>query len=129
MSYALFLDDIRTPMSTKHVEIPSYNWVVIKNYKLFVKEITENGLPYFISFDHDLSFEHYPVSEQNPNEKIPYESYEEKTGYHCAKFLIEYCQNKNLKLPAFQVHSMNIVGKENILSILNHFKRFQEENK
>jgi hypothetical protein len=62
----------------------------------------------------------------NPN-TIPYDSYKEKTGYHCAKWLVEYCLDKNLKLPDFQVHSMNPVGKANIQSYLDNFRRVQDE--
>jgi hypothetical protein len=40
----------------------------------------------------------------------------EKTGYDCAKWLVEYCVEHGLKFPEYVVHSMNPVGKENILS-------------
>ncbi|MDP9961886.1 cyclic-phosphate processing receiver domain-containing protein [Chryseobacterium lathyri] len=68
------------------------------------------GLPEMISFDHDLADIHYlkPDSDE----------YAEKTGYECAKWLIEYCMDHYLDLPKFYCHSMNPVGKENILSLL-----------
>jgi hypothetical protein len=123
-SYALFLDDIRIPLTTRHVYMPPYNWEIAKTYNEFVRLITEKGLPYFISFDHDLSHEHYPFNEpdggrSNPN-VIPYDTYKEKTGYHCALWLIDYCAKNKLKLPQFQVHSMNPIGKKNIENVLTH---------
>lgn len=50
----------------------------------------------------------------------------EKTGFDCAKFLVEYCMENNLKLPEFYVHSMNPVGKDNIVNYLNNFKKYYE---
>jgi hypothetical protein len=110
----LFLDDVRNP--------PDSTWEVVRSYNAFVDYINTNGVPDLISFDHDLSFEHYPFGEVNPNTKIPYETYKEKTGYDCAKWLIE---NKHLPTHCV-VHSMNPVGKENILFLLRAaYKREQ----
>lgn len=129
MSYALFLDDIRTPLSTKHVQLPLYDWVIVKSFKEFVKKISEKGLPYYITFDHDLGAEHYPKNhdEMSLNHKINYDNMKEKSGYHCAIWLTEYCMDKKLPLPKFQVHSMNPAGKQNIIQLLNRFKEIQEE--
>ena len=88
----LYLDDLRvTPEGFDRV----YNYVD------FVKYITQNGLPDFISFDHDLG--------------------EDESGYDCAKYLVEYSIEHNLPLPKFSVHSQNPVGKENIERLLNNF--------
>ena len=73
----------------------------VYNYEDFVEYITQNGLPDFISFDHDLG--------------------EDESGYDCAKYLVEYCIEHNLSLPKFSVHSQNPVGKENIERLLNNF--------
>ena len=73
----------------------------VYNYADFVEYITQNGLPDFISFDHDLG--------------------EDESGYDCAKYLVEYCIEHNLQLPKFSVHSQNPVGKENIERLLNNF--------
>lgn len=81
----------------------------VKTYKEFTQFILENGLPSYISFDHDLGdFD----SEGN-----------EKTGYDCAKWLVDYCLDNNLDLPKWYVHSGNIVGKENIEFLLNNFSK------
>jgi len=36
------------------------------------------------------------------------------TGYDAAKWLIDYCENKEVKLPEIRVHSSNLEGKRNI---------------
>ncbi len=93
----LYLDDVRpTPE----------NFQRVYNFDEFVKFIADKGLPNFISFDHDLG--------------------EEKTGYDCAKFLVDYCLDQNLKLPEFYVHSQNPVGKENIEKLLDNFNKFKD---
>lgn len=109
----LYLDDIR--------EAP-IGWDVVRSYDEFVRYIDENGVPDFISFDHDLSFDHYPLAENNPHPtEIPYDSYTEKTGYHCARYLVD----NNLPLPrdGWAVHSMNVVGKQNIEALLQLYAR------
>ena len=115
MSYQLFLDDVRVPSSVKWVEIPLGPWEIVRSYNAFVNIITKRGLPTFISFDHDLA-----ECDQNVHGK-PYSEYKEKTGFHCAQWLVEYCLNNKLSCPDFTVHSMNPVGAENIRSLLRNF--------
>lgn len=121
MSYNLFLDDYREPMNTGAIT----DWTIVRNYNEFVKIITEKGLPTFVTFDHDLAFEHYPLAEEHPTMAIPYNNYKEKTGYHCAQWLIEYCQKNQKSLPIWKVHSMNPVGKTNISQLLTRFQELQ----
>ena len=54
----------------------------------------------------------------------------EKTGYHCAKWLINYCMDNNLELPnEIIIHSMNPYGSENIKSLFNtYFKVYNIEH-
>ena len=74
-----------------------------------VNFINKNGLPDIICFDHDLG--------------------EEKSGYDCAKFVVKYCQEHNLDIPAFDIQSSNNVGKDNIRSLMNNWHRvFKETN-
>ena len=120
--YNIFLDDCRSSSYLKDVR----SWEVVRNYREFIKLITEKGIPEFISFDHDLSLEHYSVSE-NENRELPYGDYKEKTGYHCSQWLIDYCLEHNIPLPNYQVHSMNPVGRDNIIQLLERFKIIQEE--
>lgn len=131
--YNLFLDDIRDPYDafnyTKDTDFSLLDWVVVRNYDTFVSEIEfrfkEHGVfPSMIAFDHDLSDEHY----EHISGDIPYDSMEEKTGMHCAKWLIDFCIDNNLILPDFKVHSMNPAGKRNIESILENFKKHQLKN-
>jgi hypothetical protein len=80
---------------------PDDMWIVIRSYSNFVKCIEERGLPEFISFDHDLG--------------------EGPTGYDCAKWLVDKeC------LVEYTVHSANIVGRSNIIGLLDGWKKFKE---
>ncbi|MFV7235165.1 cyclic-phosphate processing receiver domain-containing protein [Flavobacterium sp. ZB4R12] len=130
----LFLDDIRHPYDafehTKQTMFLQKKWEVVKNYNEFIKWITKNGLPELISFDHDLADIHYTSSHLLTNyEKSKgwqdAQVYTEKTGYDCAKWLIDYCLDNNLKCPKFYCHSMNPVGKDKINSILEQFSTYR----
>jgi hypothetical protein len=121
---ALYLDDQRTPTTT----IPGYNpWSVVRNYEEFTRFITDNAIPDLISFDHDLAEEHIDdyfkqklsIGWQQPD----YESYKEKTGLDCARWLVEFSQNSGKRINAVSVHSHNPVGASNIQSFINGFKR------
>jgi len=90
----LFLDDVR--------QMPP-GYYRVYNYQEFTSFILKNGLPDFISFDHDLG--------------------DAKSGFDCAKFLADYCLNQKFTFITFQVHSQNPVGKQNIESLLNNFNR------
>jgi len=108
----LFLDDIRVP--------PDETWDVVRNYKEFIEYITKNRVPDFISFDHDLGIEHYAELFQDIKKHILEEGFVEKTGYDCAKWLVE----NNHKIKEFGCHSMNPIGKENILTLLHNWKLY-----
>jgi hypothetical protein len=118
MGYKLFLDDERQPKRGE--------WVIVRNYLEFIKCIEENGLPELVSFDHDLGDTVlHKVTDENGTD---YEAKEfnpplQKTGFHCAKWLCEYCMDKNLPLPETNVHSANSVGAENIQSYLDSFRK------
>jgi hypothetical protein len=124
MSYKLFLDDERFPRNVTWVRLPSYNdwdWVIVRNYDDFVKTITEKGMPEFIAFDHDLADEHYFEGVVGSPPK--YNTYKEKTGYEAAKWLRSYCDEMDIPMPAYTVHSMNSVGRANIHSALQSVYR------
>ena len=125
MAYNLFLDDIRMPEDCfEYTHIPIYilidDWVIVRNYSEFVKHIEENGPPEIISFDHDLADEHYNYQEHLEDS---YAFMEEKTGFHCAKWLVEYCMDNDTPLPQCNVHSANTVGAENIRSYLESYRK------
>jgi len=46
---------------------------------------------------------------------------EYKTGYDCAKWLVNYCIDGNLILPKWNIQSSNPVGKDNINGLLTSF--------
>jgi len=98
----LYLDDMRVP-SIRGVDL-------VRNYDEFVAYLNSHEMPELISFDHDLAFEHYPLDENRPGVKIPYDIYKEKTGLSCARYIIE---NK-LPLKYWISHSMNAQGAINI---------------
>ena len=117
--YNLYLDDFRDPPDSAFYKGEAiYNlveWEVVRNYDDFVKIIEEKGIPEIISFDHDLAVSHYEL-------QLPYDQYTEKTGYHCAKWLIYYCIDNNKKLPAeILIHSMNVAGSLNIKSLFESY--------
>lgn len=110
MRKLLWLDDYRNPNENDYLKFSPIGsnveviWVI--NYGEFVKWITINGLPDAICFDHDLG--------------------EEKTGYDCAKWLVEYCQSIRSCTPLYNIQSANPVGKENIRTLLSNFNSFLE---
>ena len=128
----LWLDDYRDPFDKK-IDWMAFSpigrdvkiyWV--KSYDEFVKWITDNGLPTAIAFDHDLADEHYTPSEywddyDKSKEYQESQNYKEKTGYDCAKWLIDYCMDNEVELPKFSSHSANPVGRDNIEKLLISF--------
>ena len=125
MSYNLFLDDLRDPNLFFN---DTKTWVVVRNHSQFVETITKRGLPDFISFDHDLAWEHYPMNNAKTGSVIlKYDTYKEKTGYDCAKWLVEYCMRINHQLPEWKVHSMNPIGRDNINAILTRYRDREED--
>ncbi len=104
----------------------------VKSYDEFIKYIKQNGIPDMLWFDHDLGGNSYSLYRKHQGYKgsnINYDEYDEKTGYHCAKWLVDYCLDNNLTFKAeVHAHSMNEVGRKNILSILDNFKKFQLNN-
>lgn len=106
MITALLTDDITEKVSPAEI-------IWVKNYEEFIEEITTNGLPDILSLDHDLDFKTM-IGEPST----------EKTGYDCAKWLVEYCLDNKLKLPEItQCHSQNPAGKKNINTLLTNFRR------
>lgn len=77
------------------------DFIWVKNFEEFASFIEKNGLPEFVSFDHDLGAGL-------------------KKGLDCAEWLIGYCRQRNLKLPKFFVHSANPNGQREINALLNN---------
>ena len=117
-NYNLFLDDFRSPRDafnyTKDTDYLTKEWVLVRSFEEFKEHIFREhklgNLPELISFDHD----HGAMPEA-------YDTMQEKTGYHCAQWLVGFCMDNELRLPAFKVHSMNPVGKKRIQDFLTRF--------
>lgn len=131
--YYLFLDDVRMPHEVGNYIYPVelrklyrlQDWVIVRSYAEFVNQIFLHGLPKVVSFDHDLADEHYRPSMFNPDKHYSqYYSdgtFKGKTGYHAAKWMIDYIVENRLLPPIVYCHSMNPVGKENIESLFRNF--------
>ena len=131
MKTLLWLDDTRNPLENNWlvfspIEQP-FDVVWVKSYNQFCYTILLNGLPDAICFDHDLGLQVDPNAEfKTINGEISSFSLnlyndEEKTGYDCAKWLVNYCIDNNEPLPLYNIQSANPVGKENIDSLFKNF--------
>lgn len=116
MSYYLILDDVRSYKDIKNYaplpDIPEENWKIARTYEEFIEIINNFGVPTFVALDHDLG----PMSYANIFDGS------EKTGRHCAEYLINYCSNKRQSLPKYTVHSLNPVGAQNIKWLLESYR-------
>ena len=139
----LWLDDIRNPFTPSYInqypqlvrfhqlkKLYKVEIIWVRNYLEMQEWIIQNGLPDYISFDHDLADEHYTPPRywsdyQASKEYQDQQDYKEKTGLDCAKYITEYCMDYNRPLPKYFCHSANPVGSDNILSYLNQFKKQQ----
>jgi hypothetical protein len=95
MTYKMFIDDLRTP--------PPGDWVVVRSSSEAIAYIQMNGMPAFISFDHDLGGD--------------------DTTMIFLKDLVDLVWNGEDSPPAYEVHSANPVGSKNIVSFMESWKR------
>lgn len=130
MALNIFLDDERIPGDVVWVTLPNVMWSVVRNFEQFKSVIDElDKAPDFISFDHDLADEHYTamlLESVNSTRFVGYGT--EKTGYECAKYLVEVAMNKGWQMPGYAVHSMNAIGAKRIRDYLENAKKFMEED-
>jgi hypothetical protein len=114
----IYLDDIRTP-----VEVDK--WVVVRDYDQFVNAVTKIGLDNIelISLDHDLGESAMKEWHTNVyhNYKLDYSNITEKTGYDCAKWLVEQWINGK-KVVDVVTHSANAIGSANIIGYINNYR-------
>lgn len=128
MSYNLFLDDQRNPedayLHDSRVllidETKTTKWEVVRTYDEFVACINRRGIPDRVSFDHDLCFEHvrYFVEHTMTTGFIEYANLSEKTGKHCADFLVNKVFEIDFPAPLCYVHTANHVGRKEIRKAL-----------
>jgi len=125
--YNLFLDDDpgRIPHKLSWIQLPLVEWVIVRNYNDFVATILRDGVPEIISFDHDLGETAYQEFHRmnNSDKTINYENIDEKTGFHAAQWLANYCVDKKIPIPQYYTHTMNPVGAINIRSILESARK------
>lgn len=127
--YNLFLDDERSPKDVTWVDLPPVAWTIVRNYDQFVATIERDGVPAVVTFDHDLADEHYKEFQVAHDKKMlsygtfRYDKVKEKTGYECAKWLADYCVDKNIPIPVYYLHSWNYIGRDNIASVLESAKK------
>lgn len=128
--YKLFLDDIRYPSNVLYyISNPIYgdsDWVIVRSHNQFIDFIEKNGIPYLVSFDHDLADVHY-----DDIININYDIIEkdEKTGFSSLKWLCDYIFDNDLDMPEMLFHTANPIGKENMLSYYKNFKKFYKKFK
>jgi 5-formaminoimidazole-4-carboxamide-1-beta-D-ribofuranosyl 5'-monophosphate synthetase len=113
----VYLDDIRTPNEER--------WIICRNYDEFVNKVNEIGLDNIetISLDHDLgetAIREYFKNVTN-NYILNYENIHEKTGYDCAKWLVEKSIETGVNLPTVLTHSANPIGSANIMGYINNY--------
>lgn len=133
--YCIYLDDIRMPCDSFHYTLDTrYNkleWIIVRSYNEFVTFVKKVGLSNIdiISFDHDLADEHYGREDKpwSTDGTIDYFSYNEKTGYDCAKWLCNYALDTKSKLPEILIHSFNHEGSKNIRQYIKNFIKHNYE--
>ena len=114
---SIYLDDIRTPNDER--------WIICRNYDEFVNKVDEIGLDNIetISLDHDLgetAIREYFKNVTN-NYILDYANIHEKTGYDCAKWLVEKSIETGVNLPTILTHSANPIGSANIMGYINNY--------
>lgn len=121
--YNVFLDDLRFPQEvfayTNDSSYSELEWNICRDFEVFKKLITEKHSSgesiNLISFDNDLGF-------------INNDPTQELRGVDCAKWLIDFCLDNNMKFPNYKVHSKNPVAKEHIIGMIESFKKFKKNN-
>jgi hypothetical protein len=132
----LWLDDLRNPFEGKWIEefAPEYlnsgSIIWVLNYEEFIEWIRKNGLPQKICFDHDLGEDvAIKLVSKGVNKKKAREVKKlAKSGYDCAKWLVDYCIDHDLQIPDWNIQSANPVGKENINGLLINAKNHLAKN-
>jgi hypothetical protein len=135
----IYLDDVRTPISSVNEWIDEdLDWIVVRSYDEFVAKVKEVGLEniLMISLDHDLgdtAMKEY-FENVSPNYTLDYSNIHEKTGYDCAKWLVDHYydnyvtqesrsekKQSGIIFPSVYTHSANPIGSANIMGYINNF--------
>lgn len=109
MTYRLFIDDERYPPGDIQ------DWVIVRSSHEAIEKGQADGLPSFISFDHDLG---------GADTSIAYIKWMIET-------VLDAIQHGN-PLPPFprhyEIHSQNPVGAQNIRSLMDSFICFMDKH-
>lgn len=107
MKHLLWVDDCRNPHDADLLNIspiaPPFEIYWAKSYHATIVYL-EIQWPDAVCLDHDLGGE--------------------RTGYDIAKHIVDRCMNEALPLPAYASQSDNPAGRENILHLLDNYRRF-----
>lgn len=105
----IWLDDIRDPVDYLKNNISNYKIYWVKNYEEFIDiyNLLKYSTNIELSLDHDLG--------------------EDLTGYDCVKYIVNDCMKRNTNLPFINIHSANPVGKNNMISYINNYKKIFKE--
>jgi hypothetical protein len=117
MKKRIYLDDVRTPIEQ--------DWVVVRNYDEFISKVNELGFNdiELISLDHDLGDSAMSEWHKNVyhNYTLNYDNITEKTGYDCAKWLVEQWMDGRPIVDVY-THSANAIGSANIMGYINNYR-------
>jgi hypothetical protein len=113
----IYLDDVRTPVDK--------DWTVVRNYDEFVSTVMYIGLGNIdlISLDHDLGDTAMAEWHRNVyhNYTLDYNNIKEKTGYDCAKWLVDQWMEGQPVVDVY-THSANAIGSANIMGYINNYR-------
>lgn len=84
----------------KNMKGVQIQWTAVSNFWQFKEYIEANGVPDFVSLDHDLGKEPITKARKDAGEYAP-------TGADCALFLISYCLRSGVPIPKNYIHSAN----------------------
>jgi len=128
--YHLLLDDERTAKDVfDYKRNPIYveqAWTIVRSYSEFIDKVaerySEGCLPSYISFDHDLTKEHYLIGGLSGFKTFDETSVKTPTGWHCLNWYLKLCETNDLVLPNLLFHSKNTGGVQNMLALLDEYK-------
>jgi len=117
MKQRIYLDDVRTPIDE--------GWVIVRNYDEFVSTIEKIGFNNIelVSLDHDLGDSAMKEWRTNvyKNYQLDYNNITEKTGYDCAKWLVDRWIEGEAIFDVY-THSANAIGSANIMGYINNYR-------
>jgi len=122
----IYLDDVRTPNTPNNEWVNGIEeWTVVRSYDEFVAKVNDVGLENIelISLDHDLGDSAMKEWHTNvyKNYTLNYDNITEKTGYDCAKWLVEQWMEGKPVVKVY-THSANAIGSANIMGYINNYK-------